>query len=92
MPMWDYYWGLSERQVDLLLVDQAIVVYEKSKDKKPKAGDKKKGVREMAAPSRLAVAEAEAKWRARYGNGQKPKLNLNFGAVAKKDGDNGKKD
>lgn len=40
---------------------------------------KKNGVREMATPSKLDVAEAEAKWRAKYGDGKTPKIKLDFG-------------
>lgn len=39
VPMWDYYWGLTSAQVDLLTIDTPIVVYKKS-DSKPKPGQK----------------------------------------------------
>ena len=29
VPMWDYYWGLTAAQVELLTIDQPIVVYKK---------------------------------------------------------------
>lgn len=31
VPMWDYYWGLTAAQVELLTVDQPIVVYKADK-------------------------------------------------------------
>lgn len=33
VPMWDYYWGLTAAQVELLTIDQPIVVYKKDNDK-----------------------------------------------------------
>ena len=33
VPMWDYYWGLTAAQVELLTIDQPIVVYKADKDK-----------------------------------------------------------
>ena len=30
--MWDYYWGLTAAQVELLTIDQPIVVYKADKD------------------------------------------------------------
>ena len=35
VPMWDYYWGLTAAQVELLTIDHPIVVYKKD-DKKEK--------------------------------------------------------
>ena len=35
VPMWDYYWGLTAAQVELLTIDQPIVVYQKDKEKVP---------------------------------------------------------
>ena len=32
VPMWDYYWGLTAAQVELLSIDQPIVVYKADKD------------------------------------------------------------
>ena len=32
VPMWDYYWGLTAAQVELLNVDKPIVVYKKDED------------------------------------------------------------
>lgn len=32
VPMWDYYWGLTAAQVELLTIDQPIVVYKKDED------------------------------------------------------------
>lgn len=33
VPMWDYYWGLTAAQVELLTIDQPIVVYKADKNK-----------------------------------------------------------
>ena len=35
VPMWDYYWGLTAAQVELLTIDQPIVVYKKEKKEAP---------------------------------------------------------
>ena len=35
VPMWDYYWGLTAAQIELLTVDQPIVVYKKEKKEAP---------------------------------------------------------
>lgn len=35
VPMWDYYWGLTAAQVELLTIDQPIVVYKKEKKDAP---------------------------------------------------------
>jgi len=35
VPMWDYYWGLTAAQVELLTIDQPIVVYKAEKDNTP---------------------------------------------------------
>jgi len=32
VPMWDYYWGLTAAQVEILTIDQPIVVYKADKD------------------------------------------------------------
>lgn len=31
VPMWDYYWGLTAAQVELLIIDQPIIVYKAEK-------------------------------------------------------------
>lgn len=33
VPMWDYYWGLTAAQVEILTIDQPIVVYKKDENK-----------------------------------------------------------
>jgi hypothetical protein len=35
VPMWDYYWGLTAAQVELLTIDQPIVVYKADKENTP---------------------------------------------------------
>ena len=32
VPMWNYYWGLTAVQIELLTIDQPIVVYKKDED------------------------------------------------------------
>lgn len=39
VPMWDYYWGLTAAQVELLTIDQPIVVYKRD-EKKAKPWEK----------------------------------------------------
>lgn len=73
VPMWNYWWGLSENQIDLLLVDQPLVVYPRNKDGKKKGNGR--GC-ELPPPSKKKIAEAEMKWKQKYGNGQKPKLDF----------------
>lgn len=71
MKCWGYFWGLTEPQVDLILSDQPVVNYKH--DKRDKNGKKM-----QKAPSAWKVEEAQAKWEKKYGNGEKPKLNLNL--------------
>lgn len=33
VPMWDYYWGLTSAQVDLLTIDQPIILYKADENK-----------------------------------------------------------
>ena len=33
VPMWEYYWGLTAAQVELLTIDQPIVVYKADQNK-----------------------------------------------------------
>ena len=33
VPMWDYYWGLTAAQVELLTIDQPIIVYKADETK-----------------------------------------------------------
>lgn len=40
VPMWDYYWGLTAAQVELLCADQPTVIYKKDKSNEPKPGEK----------------------------------------------------
>lgn len=57
--MWLYYWGFTERQVDLILMDQPVIVYDH--DKKGKKG--KGGKIEPVASSEGDVLLTEAKWK-----------------------------
>jgi len=75
--MWLYYWGMTERQVDLLLTDQPLVVYDHDKPKSGgKGGKKGKGEPEFADASEADVLEAEARWKMKYGGGERPKIDL----------------
>jgi hypothetical protein len=38
--MWDYYWGLTAAQIELLTIDTPIVVYKRDDSGKPKPGEK----------------------------------------------------
>ena len=40
IPMWDYYWGLTAAQIELLTIDTPIVVYKRDDSGKPKPGEK----------------------------------------------------
>ncbi len=40
VPMWDYYWGLTAAQIELLTIDTPIVVYKRDDSGKPKPGEK----------------------------------------------------
>lgn len=64
---------MTEAQVDLLLMDQPTVTYKKNKSK---TKDSK------SAPSAKKVKQAEKDWLNKYGNGEKPKLNINLGAFS----------
>ena len=40
VQMWDYYWGLTAAQIELLTIDTPIVVYKRDDSGKPKPGEK----------------------------------------------------
>lgn len=40
VPMWDYYWGLTAAQIEILTIDQPIFVYKRDDENKPKPGQK----------------------------------------------------
>lgn len=55
IPMYDYYWGLTSAQVDLLSIDRPMVVYKKEKDNEPKPGEK--GFKRTAAQAQAAYRQ-----------------------------------
>lgn len=59
MKMWLYYWGFTERQVDLILMDQPVIVYDHDKKKTKGKGSKPENV----ASSEGDVLLTEAKWK-----------------------------
>ena len=59
VPMWDYYWGLTAAQIELLTIDTPIVVYKRDDSGKPKPGEK--GFTRTAEQARKEYE----KWKAR---------------------------
>lgn len=57
--MWLYYWGFTERQVDLILMDQPVIVYDHDKKKSKGKGGKVENV----VSSEADVLLTEAKWK-----------------------------
>lgn len=79
--MWLYLWGMSERQVELLLADQPVTIY-LDNDKKHKKGAV--GKDDMPTPSAAKVLEAQRKWMERNaGGGGKVTLGDILGGAAK---------
>lgn len=63
VPRWDYDWGYSAAQIELLAVDTPIVVYDKHKDKKPK-------------PKASEVKAKAEEWQTKYGDKRGEKIDL----------------
>lgn len=63
--MWLYYWGMTERQVDLLLSDQPLVVYDH--DTKKGSTKKKVGKHEFDSPSAGDMLDAMARFAQKHG-------------------------
>lgn len=53
---WNYWWGYTSAQIELLASDCPIVVYPDEKGGKP---------------STSSIREAEEKWKSKYGDGKK---------------------
>lgn len=64
--MWLYYWGMTERQVDLLLSDQPLIVYDHD-DKKGGTSKKKVGKHEFGKPSAGDMLDARARFAQKHG-------------------------
>jgi hypothetical protein len=56
--MWGYRWGLTAAQIDLLVIDQPLIVY----DRKDKNGNSI-----LDAPSKDEIKNVAAQWKAKYG-------------------------
>lgn len=68
MPMWNYYYGMTLAQIELLTSDCPIIIYNTKKDKKD--GAKK--------PRAGEVNDAIRRWKNKYGKkGNKVNLDLN---------------
>lgn len=80
IPMYLYNWGMSERQIDLLLIDQPLVVYKKDKSKKKG----KSSSENTNKPSALAVLDAQEKWLQKYGVASDQKAHKVFNPSAYK--------
>ena len=68
VPMWNYYYGMTLAQIELLTSDCPIIIYNTKKDKKD--GAKK--------PRAGEVNDAMRRWKNKYGKkGNKVNLDLN---------------
>lgn len=84
IPCWGYFCGLTEAQVDLLLMDQPVVNYKHPKDKPKPVKKGKYGIREMKRPSNAKINAVSSEWSKKYGNGEsKPRINLGGFDLAK---------
>ena len=69
VPMYEYYWGHTIAQIQLIDIDQPITVFERSKDNKPgKPGYK---------PNARKLREATEKWKKRKAEREKRGFDLN---------------
>ena len=88
--MWNYLWGMTERQIELLLADQPVTIY---LDNDKKKGRKGVGADDMPKPLASDVNEAARKWSEKYGEGG-GKVNISLGGLMRQgvsnQGTNGK--
>lgn len=77
--MWDYLWGMTERQIELILADQPVTIYLDNDKKKHKKGAV--GKEDMPVPTASKIIEAQKKWAEKYGNGGSGKIKFNFGGL-----------
>lgn len=69
VPMYEYYWGHTKAQIELIDIDQPITVFEKSKDVKPGQPGYK--------PNARKLREATEKWKKRKAEREKRGFDLN---------------
>ena len=82
VPMWDYYWGLTIAQVELLTIDQPIVVYKRDDSNKPKPGEK--GFTRTADQAQAAYRKWKERQEREKNSGKKINLNT-FLSTGKKE-------
>lgn len=81
--MWLYYWGMTERQVDLLLADQPLVVYDH--DDKKGGGRRKVGRHEFDKPSVGDMLDAKARFGQKHGLGSSGRVKMDLSNIFKSD-------
>lgn len=81
--MWLYYWGMTERQVDLLLADQPLVVYDHESKNGKGEGKRKVGRHEFAKPSAGDMLEAKARFGQKHGLRGDGKVSINMSNIFK---------
>ena len=75
VPMYDYYWGLTAAQVELLTIDQPIVVYKKDTEA---AKNEKKPWENGTATAEYAQQQY-ARWKARQEAEKKKGVKVDLG-------------
>lgn len=81
--MWTYYWGMTERQVDLMLADQPLVVYDHDSRNGKKDGKRKVGRHEFAAPTVGDMLDARARFGQKHGLNGQGKVTLDMSNIFK---------
>lgn len=74
--MWLFYWGMTDRQIELLLADQPIIVYDNATDKTKKKG--KRGPSDNVKSSEGDVMMAAAKFAQKHGVNGDGKVSLDL--------------
>lgn len=72
--MYDYWWGLTAAEVELMAIDQPLVVY----DHKEKEGGKKK----FKKANPLDVIRAKREWEEKYKGREDEKIKIDFSQFA----------
>lgn len=57
VPMWEYYWGHTKAQIELMTIDVPLTLFKKDKSGKPKPGEK--GYK----PNPKKLQEAVERWK-----------------------------
>lgn len=68
VPMYDYWWGLTWQEVQLLSIDQPLVVYDHKTEKK-------KGFKKV---NPLDVIRAKKEWEEKYKGREDEKIKIDF--------------